>query len=190
MPGKKQVRVDSSKRLPLIGKKVKRLTRVEFRIVDLSSDQAAVLIVLDQLVVGVGRKRQGAQTQSVQHRHAEHAHVRCSSFEVPYVEVNQVVADETVAGLGEFIKLSQRRTQSIVAQFSSVNASAAPVPRRRQREQESVRRVPRLPGRLRCSALTGRLPMTRPIVQNGIPDLEAGLSSALDRHSLGNEKVV
>ena len=107
MPGDKQVRVGFGKRLSLVGKQVERLPRIEFRIVALPSHQATILIVLDELVVGIGGKRQGAQAQGVQRRHPQQAQLRCGSFEAPQVEIDQVVADEAIAGFGEIIELGQ-----------------------------------------------------------------------------------
>ena len=72
---------------------VEREPGVQFRIVDLSADEAAVLIVLDQAMIGIGRKGQRAEAQGVQHRQAQQPQLGSRDPEMGNVERDQVVAD-------------------------------------------------------------------------------------------------
>ena len=105
VPCQKQIGVGTAERIPCVGEQVKGQPRVEFRVVDLPAHQSAILIVLYEVVVGVGWKSQRAQAQGIQHWHAQQAQFGPGGFEMPYVEVDQVMADEATTVPGKVIKL-------------------------------------------------------------------------------------
>ena len=74
---------------------------VELRIVNLTTLEQAVLVVFDQVVVGVARKGQGAELQGIDRRQLQQAQVRLGGFQVRQVEGNEVVAEQQISAASQ-----------------------------------------------------------------------------------------
>ena len=112
VPGRKQVGLRSTQRFPLVAEKLQRKTGVELGIVDPSALEPAVLIVLDQVVIGIAGEREGAETQRVHGRQRQHPQVRPRRPEVREIEGNQVMAENEGRPVGKFVELRQCRGRS------------------------------------------------------------------------------
>ena len=86
VPGGEQLRVGFGQGPLLVAKYVQDQAGVEFRVVDLPALQPTVLVVLDQVVVGVARKGQGTELQGVDRRKVQQAQVGLGRLEVGQVE--------------------------------------------------------------------------------------------------------
>ena len=68
VPGDESVRTRTVQRLSLVVKQLECKARVKFRVIALPPHQTAVLVVLDQVMVGMGGKGQWTQAQCVYYR--------------------------------------------------------------------------------------------------------------------------
>ena len=85
-------------------KHLKDETGVKLRIVDMSSLQPAVLIVLDQVVIGVLWEGEWVEPQRIDRRLANDHEFGRSLRQVVQVEVNDVVPEQEVRRAGELVK--------------------------------------------------------------------------------------
>ena len=116
MPGNEQIGVRVPQCILLVRKQFQRQPRVQFRIVDLPAHERAILIVLDEAMIGIRRKRQGTQAQGVQHRHAEQLHPRRRCPEMFQIKLDQIVAGEAIATRRKVVDLLQCGGQTRGAQ--------------------------------------------------------------------------
>ena len=96
MPREQQVAIGPAECGLLIRKEFERRLGVQPGIVSLSPNQPSVLVVLDEVVVGIGRKRQGTESQRVEHRQPQECELRSYRREVGDVEVEDVVPDQAI----------------------------------------------------------------------------------------------
>ena len=68
--------------------------RVEQRIVLAVGEQLAVLVVLDEVVIGILREGQRVEAQGVDHRLAEQAQVRLAGVQLRQIKGDQVVPQQ------------------------------------------------------------------------------------------------
>ena len=112
MPRRQQVRVGAPQGLPLLAEDVQRETGVEFRVVRPPRLETAVPIVLDEAVIGIARKGQGAEPQGVHRREVQKPQIGLRRLQVRQVEGDQVVAQHEGGPVGEFVERRQRRRRS------------------------------------------------------------------------------
>ena len=112
MPGRQQIGLGFSQRLPLLAEDLQREAGVQLRVVDPPAHEPAVLIVLDQAVVGIAREGERAETQRVHRRQGEQPQVGLRRLEVGQVEGNQVVAEKEGDAFGERVEPRQFRCRS------------------------------------------------------------------------------
>ena len=114
VPGQQQVRVcflTVPQGCALIPKEVQRQPRVLFWVPHPVALQRAVLVVLDEVVVGIARKRQRVQAQRVDGGQAQQAQIRLRSSQMRQVVGDQVVAQHERRAVGQGIELRQCGSQ-------------------------------------------------------------------------------
>ena len=116
MPGKQQIGGSPGERLALIREQRKRQSGIVFRIVAPLADQVAILVVLDQSMVGVLRKGKRTQHERIERRQAQQPETRRRSAQVLQVEVDQVVAKHNVCAFGEVVEYRQGARERTWAQ--------------------------------------------------------------------------
>ena len=112
VPRRQQVRRGFPQRLPLVAEDIQRETGVEFRIVYSPALESAVLVVLDQVMIGIAGKGEGAEPQRIQRREFQQPQVRLRRGQMGQVEGNQVVAQNERRPVGEIVQRRQRRRQA------------------------------------------------------------------------------
>ena len=112
VPRRQQVRVGVPQGLPLLAEDFQRETGVELRVVRPSGFETAVPIVLDEAVIGIARKGQGAEPQGVHRREVQEPQIGLRRLQVRQVEGDQVVAQHEGGPVGEFVERRKRRRQS------------------------------------------------------------------------------
>ena len=115
VPGGKELRVGFGQKLALIVEDFQGQAGVEFRVVDLSAPELAVLVVLDEVVIGVAGKGEGTQQQRIDRRQIQQAQVRLGGPEVRQVESDQVVAEQEVGAVCQLVKPVQCRLKAHAA---------------------------------------------------------------------------
>ena len=124
MPGQHQIRV-CLLTLPqgraLIAKQIQRQPRVLFGVVHAVPLQRTVLVVLDQVVIGIARECQRVQAQRVYGRQVQQAQVRLCGGEMRKVVGDQVVTQDEGRAFGQGIELCQCGSQiaAVVSQRSA-----------------------------------------------------------------------
>ena len=98
----------------LVAKYPEREPGVELRVVHPPPLELTVLVVLDQVVVGVARECEGVQPQRVDRGKAKQPKARLRGGEVRQVEENQVVAQNEPGAVGKVVQ-SGRRSPEVVA---------------------------------------------------------------------------
>ena len=92
----------------LVIEHLQRQTGVQIRIVTLGAFERRVLVVLDEMVVRVGRERQRIQPQRVHHRHPQQPQPGSGSLQMGKVELDDVVSDHKVGAIGEAVERRER----------------------------------------------------------------------------------
>ena len=113
VPGRQQGWLGFAQRLPLLAEDRQREAGVQFRVIDPPAHEAAVLIVLDQAVIGIAREGERAEPQRVHRRQGEQPQVGLRRLEVGQVEGNQVVAEEEGDAVGERVEPRQFRCRTV-----------------------------------------------------------------------------
>ena len=108
MPGQQQIGSSRTEGLALVREQRKRQLGIVDRIVPPLPDQVAILVVLDESVVGVLRKGERTQHERVERRKFQQPKMRHRRAQVRQVEVDQVVAEHDIRALGEFVQFRQR----------------------------------------------------------------------------------
>ena len=88
---------------------------IQLRIVDPSPPERPVLVVLDQMVVGVAGERQRVEPEGVHGRKLEQPQVRVGGSQVGQVEVDQVVAQHETGAVSQIVQPGQRLGQAATA---------------------------------------------------------------------------
>ena len=117
MPGTQQVGRRFAQRLPLFAKHLQGEACIQFRIVDPPSFELRILIVLDQVMVGVAGKGQRVQPQGIHPRQPQQAEIGVCGLQVGNVETDQVVAKQAVRAVREVIQRRQCFGQVAAAQM-------------------------------------------------------------------------
>ena len=112
VPGRQQGWLGFPQRLPLLAEDRQREAGVELGVVDPSAHEPAVLIVLDQAVIGIAREGERAEPQRVHRRQSKQPQVWLRRLEVGQVEGNQVVAEKEGDAVGERVEPRQFRCRS------------------------------------------------------------------------------
>ena len=112
MPGREQIRLSPFQGSPLVAENLQRKSGIQFRIVDASSLEPAVLIVLDEVVIGMARKGEWAEAQRIHRRQPQQTQIRLRGRQVGQVEGDQVVPQNEGRPIGELVELQQRFRQS------------------------------------------------------------------------------
>ena len=116
MPGIQQVGRRFAQRLPLFAKHLQGEACIQFRIVDPPSFELRVLIVLDQVMVGVAGKSQRVQPQGIRPWQPQQTKIGVYSLEVGNVETDQIVTKQAVRTVREVIQRRQCFGQVAAAQ--------------------------------------------------------------------------
>ena len=106
-----QIRVplaEPGERLDLVPQDLEREPRVELRIVDVARLKASVLMVFDEVVVRVLRKREGVEPQGVDRGFPDHLQPARGRGEMVQVEADDVVTEQEGALPGERVKPPER----------------------------------------------------------------------------------
>jgi hypothetical protein len=80
--------------LLLVIEYLQRQARIQLRIVASPSAELPVLIMLDEVVVGIPRECKGIQTKRINPGKLEEPQVRSRRFEMRYIEADQIVAEQ------------------------------------------------------------------------------------------------
>ena len=108
VPGGDQIRRflrDMRQRTPLVVEELDSESGVELRIVQAPAFEPAVLIVIDQVVIGIAGKRQGVQPQRIHRRDAQELQIGLRGGQMGKIEENQVVAQQEGRSLGQRVQL-------------------------------------------------------------------------------------
>ena len=114
VPGGDQIRGlpgDASQSAPLVLEEIEREPGVEFRVVQTTALELSVLVVLDQVVIGVAGERERIEPQRIHRRHAQEPKIGLRRSQMPEIEVDQVVAEQKGRSVGERIQFGQRDPQ-------------------------------------------------------------------------------
>ena len=107
MPGGQQVGIRPGQRLLLVLKQLEGQLGVQQRVVDPAPDQPAVLVVLDQVVIGVAGEGQGVEPEGVHRRQFQEVEARVKRCQAGQVEGDDVVPQEEQGPLGHIVQLGQ-----------------------------------------------------------------------------------
>ena len=108
VPRHQQVRLCIQEGPLLVLKEIQREPAVQQGVVSPAPHQLAVLVVLDQVVLGIPREGQGIEPQGVHRRHTEQIQSGVDRLQVGQVEGNDVVAEEKIGSLGQPVEFGQR----------------------------------------------------------------------------------
>ena len=67
--------------------------------------------MLDEVVIGIARKGEGVEPQRIHRRQPQQPKIGLCCFQMGQIEINQVVAEQKVRAISEFVELCQRRCQ-------------------------------------------------------------------------------
>jgi len=95
----------------LVAEDLERQLRVEQRIVQASALQLPILVMLDQMVVGIAREGQRVEPQRVDHRQLQQPQVGLGGGQMWQVESDQIMAEQEADAFGERVELLQRGQQ-------------------------------------------------------------------------------
>ena len=112
VPGREQIRWSLLQSSPLVAENLQRQPGIQLRIVDAASLEPAVLIVLDEVVIGMARKRKRAETQRIHRGQRQQAQIRLRGCQVGQVEGDQVVPQYEGHPIGKLVESRQRFRQS------------------------------------------------------------------------------
>ena len=122
VPGGDQIRCfldDRCQGAPLIMEEIQREAGIELWIVQAPPLELSILIVLDQVVVGVAGEGKRIEPQRIHRRHAQQPEVGLRSLELREIEGDQVVSEQKCRAVGECIQLRERRRQVAASKVAS-----------------------------------------------------------------------
>ena len=125
VPGREQIRRNLFQRSPLVAENLQRKSGIQFRIVDASSLEPAVLIVLDEVVIGMAWKGEWAEAQRIHRRQPQQTQLRLRGSQVGQVEGDQVVPQNEGRLIGELVELEQCFRQSAAGMHQALAAIRA-----------------------------------------------------------------
>ena len=105
MPCHEQVRVAAGECLPFAVEQDEGIPCILGWIVALAPNEVGVVVVLDQVVVGVGREGQRTEPKRVHHWQFEQAQVWRHRPQVGNVELDEIVAEQAVGASSELVEL-------------------------------------------------------------------------------------
>ena len=108
MPGFLHLRRNLAQRQPLIREKFERQPCVEVRIVTFAARQRGVLVVLDEAVIWMPRKRQRVEPQRVHRWQLQQLQPRGCCLQDWQIEFDEIVAEDELGSFGEGVKFSKR----------------------------------------------------------------------------------
>lgn len=111
VPGTQQIGVCVPKSRALVLKETERNSRIEHRVVPLRAKEPGILIVLDEMVIGVGGEGEWVQTQRVDDRQAQQRQVRAGCFDGAKVVLDDVVAQQVLGTINIAVKCVERGTK-------------------------------------------------------------------------------
>ena len=105
MPGREQLR----RRLclqgaPLVFEQLQRNTGVQLGVIDLAAPESAVLVMLDQVVVRITRKGQGAEAEGIHLRKLQQLQAGHGGLEMGDVEGDEIVTQQNVRPLCKVVQ--------------------------------------------------------------------------------------
>ena len=162
MPGREQIRRSPFQGSPLVTKNLQRESGIQFRIVDASSLEPAVLIVLDEVVIGMAGKGEWAEAQRIHRRQCQQTQFRLRGCQVGQVEADQVVPQNEGRPIGELVELQQRFRQSAAGMHQALagirsdradRVDAAILPANLQVERKAARPKQLIFQRRRCTRI-------------------------------------
>ena len=106
MQGEQEIRVallQLLQSLTLILEESESELSIQLRVVELRSLEAAVVVVLDEVVIWIARKAERIKAKRIHPWQLEKTQVWIGSCEVHGVEVDQVVAEQVLGAIGELI---------------------------------------------------------------------------------------
>ena len=120
VPGKQPVARSALQGLVLVSKDLDRAHGVERGVVHPSSFERAVLVVLDQMVVGVPREGKRIEPQRIDGRPPQQPQVGICLLQNTQVEADQVVAKQKIGAVGEIVEPRQRRGEVTAVEFQTL----------------------------------------------------------------------
>ena len=112
VPGGEQVRVHFAESPLLVGEDLQNQPGIQLGIVAASPPQRPVLVVLDQVVIGVAGKGQGVEAQRVHRGQPQQPQVGIRGPQVGQVEVDEVVVQQEVRAVVQVVQSGQRLGQA------------------------------------------------------------------------------
>ena len=114
VPGSEQVRRCLAESLLLIGEHLQRQAGVQVGVVEPSPPELSVLIMLDQVVIGIAGEGQGVEPERVHRRQLQQTQGGIGGPQVGQVEIDQVVPQQEVGVIGQVVQPVQRRGEAVV----------------------------------------------------------------------------
>ena len=111
VPGGQQIGGRLPQRFLLVAENVQAEAGVQFRVVDAPAFELSVLIVLDQMVIGMAGESQGIEPQGIHRRQAQQSQVGFRRAQMGQVECDQIMAQQVICALGECVQVFQGRAQ-------------------------------------------------------------------------------
>ena len=109
VPGGQHVGVRFTQRFLLIAENVQAEPGVQLRVVDTSAFELSVLIVLDQMVVGMAGEGQGIEPQGIHRRQAQQPQAGFCRGQMRQVERDQIMTQQVIRALGKRVQVFQGR---------------------------------------------------------------------------------
>ena len=125
VPGEQQIRESFAQGLVLIAKDVQREPGIELGVVHPPALELPVLVVLDQVVIGIARKGEGIEPQRIDGRQPQQPKIGLCRGEMRQVEEDQVVPQQEVGSTRELVQPRQCRCQVAAAKdapFAGIRA--------------------------------------------------------------------
>ena len=108
MPRSQQLRRRIAKHPLLILEHLQRQPRIQLRIIAPPALELTVLVVLDEVVVGIAGEGERIQAKRIDARQPQQAQIRLGGFEVRRVEGHQVVANQKTRALRKPVQPRER----------------------------------------------------------------------------------
>ena len=121
---------------PLVMEEIQRKPGIELGVVQAPALELAVLVVLDQVVIGVAGKRQRIEPQRIDRRQLQQPKIGLRRCQMRKIKSNQVMTEQKGRALGESVQLGQRRRQVAASKYQ------APAGIRAQRGESADAAVP------------------------------------------------
>ena len=119
MPGSQQVGRRIAQSLLLVVEDLERKPSVQLRVVDAAAFELTVLIVLDQVVVGVSGEGERVQSERIHRRQLQEPQPGINGLQMGQVEGDQVVAQEEVSAVGQAVQSCQCSVQASASSADS-----------------------------------------------------------------------